>query len=71
MTPDNDDKLVLKERAVKMDDGSIRTFWSREKRRFVDNNGLECVVLEVFDPNARYESAAVMEITGSVIHSAS
>jgi hypothetical protein len=68
---ENDDKLVLKERTVKIDDGSILTFWSREKCRFVDNNGVECVTLEVFDPHARYESAAATEITGSVIHSAS
>lgn len=68
---ENDDKLVLKNGTVKMHDGSIRTVWFREKCRFVDNNGVGCVTLEVFDPNARYESAAVMEITGSVIHSAS
>ena len=69
--PEKDDKLILKNRTVKMDDGSIRNFWSREKCRFVDNNGVECVVLEVFDPNGRYESGAVMEITGSVTHSVS
>jgi hypothetical protein len=66
---ENDEKLIIKQRTVRMADRSIRTFWSREKSRFVDNNGVECVVLEVFDPNVRHESR-VMEITGSVIAAA-
>jgi hypothetical protein len=60
------DKSVIKERTVKMHDGSTRTFLSREKTRFVDNNGVEIVVLEVFDPHVRYDSV-IMEITGSPI----
>jgi hypothetical protein len=63
---ENDEKSVIKQRTVRMADGSIRTFQSREKSRFVDNNGVECVVLEVFDPNVRYASV-VMEVTGSLI----
>jgi hypothetical protein len=63
---ENDEKLVIKLRTVRMADGSIHTFWSREKSRFVDNNGVECVALEVFDPNVQHDSL-VMEITGSVI----
>ncbi len=60
------DKSVIKERTVRMHDGSIRTFLAREKTRFVDNNGVEMVVLEVVDPNVRYDSV-VMEITGSLL----
>jgi hypothetical protein len=63
---ENEEKSVIKNRTVRMNDGTIRTFWSREKCRSIDNDGIEWVVLQVFDPHVRYESQ-VMEITGSVI----
>jgi hypothetical protein len=51
---EKDEKSGIKNTTVRMDDGSTRTFLAREKTRFVDSNGGDMVVLEVFDPNAQY-----------------
>jgi|HubBroStandDraft_6_1064221.scaffolds.fasta_scaffold292409_3 hypothetical protein len=59
------EKSVIKEWTVRMDDGSIRTFLAREKTSFIEN-GVERVILEVFDPHVRHESK-LAEITGSLI----
>jgi hypothetical protein len=63
---EKDEKSGLKNWTVRMKDGSIRSFLAREKARFVDSNGGDMVVLEVFDPNAQY-FGPIMEITGSLI----
>ena len=64
--PEKDEKSGIKNTTVRMDDGSTRTFLAREKTRFVDSNGNNMVVLEVFDTNAQYY-CPIMDITGSII----
>ena len=63
---EKDQKTGIKNRTVRMDDGSIGTFLSREKTRFVDSNGGDVVVLEIFDPNAVYYGP-IIEIQGSPV----
>ena len=63
---EKDENSAIKNTTVRMNDGSIRTFLAREKSRFVDNNGGDIVVLEVFDPNIQYYGP-IMEITGSPV----
>jgi hypothetical protein len=64
--PDTVEQSGIKNWTVRMDDGSIRSVLAREKARFVDRNGGDMVVLEVFDSNAQY-FGPTMEITGSPI----
>jgi hypothetical protein len=63
---EKDEKSGIENRTVRMHDGSIRTFLAREKTRFVDSNGGDMVVYEVFDPNAQYYGP-IMKITASPI----
>jgi len=60
------EKSDIKNTTVRMDDGSTRTFLAREKSRFLDSNGDDMVILEVFDSNAQY-FGPIMEITGSPV----
>jgi hypothetical protein len=63
---EKDENSDIKNTTVRMDDGSIRTFLAREKTRFVDSNGCDIVVLDVFDPNNLYYGP-ITEITGSLV----